>query len=77
MFDSKLQDYFLSFYVNFDEEIYRIITEIKTSDKTFYYYNQYLKLTNELLEKKIKNDPDKKKSFYKELDSCRKLLEAD
>lgn len=77
MFDSKLQDYFLSFYLNFDEEIYRIITEIKTSDKTFYYYNHYLKLINDLLEKKIKSDPEKKESLLKELNSCKKLLEEE
>ena len=75
MFDSKLQDYFLSFYLNFDEEIYRIITEIKSSDKTFYYYNHYLKLIEELIERKIKAYPDKKESFSKEIDTCRKLME--
>ena len=76
MFDSKLQDYFFSFYLNFDEEISKIITEIKTSDKTFYYYNHYLKLINDLLERKIKNDPEKAEGLSKELSSCRKLLEA-
>jgi len=76
MFDSKLQDYFLSFYLNFDEEISKIITEIKNSDKTFYYYNHYLKLINDLLEKKIKNDPEKGESFSKELISCKQLLEV-
>jgi hypothetical protein len=75
MFESKLQDYFLSFYLNFDEEIYRIITEIKSSDKTFYYYNHYLKLIGELLERKIKADPEKKESLAKEMNTCRKLLE--
>ena len=74
MFESKLQDYFLSFYLNFDEEIYRIITEIKSSDKTFYYYNHYLKLIEELLERKIKADPDKKETFSGEMDRCRKLI---
>jgi hypothetical protein len=75
MFDTKLQDYFLSFYLNFDEEIYRIITEIKTSDKTFYYYTHYLELINDLLEKKIKSDPEKKEGLLKELNTCKKLLE--
>ncbi len=74
MFESKLQDYFLSFYLNFDEEIYRIITEIKSSDKTFYYYNHYLKLIEELLERKIKADPDKKETLSREMDTCRKLM---
>ena len=74
MFESKLQDYFLSFYLNFDEEIYRIITEIKSSDETFYYYNHYLKMVGELLERKVKADPDKKESFAKELETCRKLM---
>jgi hypothetical protein len=77
MFGSKLQDYFLSFYLNFDEEIYRIISEIKTSDKTFYYYNHYLRLINDLLEKKIKNDPEKKDNLLKELNTCKKLLEEE
>ena len=75
MFDSKLQDYFLSFYLNFDEEISKIITEIKTSDKTFYYYNNYLKLMNDLLERKIKNDPEKADSLSRELSLCKQLLE--
>jgi len=77
MFDSKLQDYFLSFYLNFDDEIYRIISEIKYSDKTFYYYNHYLKLIEELLNRKIKVDPDKKESLGKELDVCKRLLEEE
>lgn len=75
MFSSKLQDYFLSFYLNFDEEIFRIITEIKSSDKTFYYYNNYLRLINDLLERKIKKDPEKKETLLKELNLCRELLE--
>jgi len=74
MFDSKLQDYFLSFFLNFDEEIYRIISDIKTSDKTFYYYSHYLNQVNKLLQKKVKNDPDKKQDFLKELDTCKMLL---
>jgi hypothetical protein len=77
MFNSKLQDYFLSFYLNFDEEIYRIISDIKESDKTFYYYNHYLKQIKKLLDKKVKNDPDKKQDFLKELDTCNKLLEEE
>jgi len=77
MFESKLQDYFLSFYLNFNEEIYRIIKEIKSSDKTFYYYNYYLKLIEELLQKKIKADPHKKESFDKELDTCKKLMKKE
>ena len=77
MFDSKLQDYFLSFYLNFDEEISRIIKEIKSSDRTFYYYNQYLKVVNDLLEKKIKNDPEKKDDLLKELNLCKQLLKED
>ena len=77
MFDSKLQDYFLSFYLNFDEEISRIIKEIKSSDRTFYYYNQYLKVVNDLLEKKIKNDPGKKDDLLKELNLCKQLLKKD
>ena len=75
MFSSKLQDYFLSFYLNFDEEIFRIITEIKSSDKTFYYYNNYLRLIDDLLERKIRNDPKKKKTLTKELNLCKRLLE--
>jgi hypothetical protein len=77
MFDSKLQDYFLSFYLNFDEEISRIINEIKSSDKTFYYYNQYLRVVNYLLEKKIKNDPEKKDDLLKEFNLCKQLLKKD
>ena len=77
MFDSKLQDYFLSFYLNFDEEIFRIITEIKSSDKTFYYYTHYLEMTYDLLEIKIKKDPEKKETLLKELNSCKQLLKKD
>ena len=74
MFDSKLQDYFLSFFLNFDEEISRIITEIKNSDKTFYYYNHYLRLINDLLERKIKNGSGKRDTLLQELNSCKRLL---
>jgi hypothetical protein len=74
IFESKLQDYFLSFYLNFDEEINWIITEIKSSDKTFYYYNYYLKLIEELLERKIKADPEKKEPLAEELNTCRELI---
>ena len=77
MFDSKLQDYFLSFYLNFDEEIFRIITEIKSSDKTFYYYNHYLKIIYDLLERKIEKDPEKKETLLEELNSCKQLLEQE
>lgn len=77
MFESKLQDYFLSFYLNFDEEIYRIISEIKSSDKTFYYYDHYLKLVEELIGKKIKADPQRRESFEKELNTCKQLLKKD
>jgi hypothetical protein len=74
IFESKLQDYFLSFYLNFDEEIFRIIEGIKSSDKTFYYYDYYLKLIEELLEFKIKANPDKKESLARELETCRQML---
>ena len=77
MFDSKLQDYFLSFYLNFDEEIYRIISDIKKSDTTFYYYSHYLKQVKKLLQKKVKNVPDKEQNFSKELETCKKLLEEE
>jgi len=77
MFESKLQDYFMSFYLNFDEEIYRIISEIKSSDRTFYYYNYYLRLIEELLKRKVKADPGKKDSLAREMDVCKRLLEEE
>ena len=74
MFRSKLGDYFISFYLNFKEEIFDIIEGIKESDKTFYYYRNYLELIIEILEKRIRKDPTKRDEYDIEIKNCRALL---
>ncbi len=78
IFKAKLEDYFLSFYHNFKPEISKIVEDIKLSDKTFYYYKNYLLLVGELLELKIRISPrEKEKILVREIKDCRKLLQKD
>ncbi len=78
IFKAKLEDYFLSFYHNFKPEISKIVEDIKLSDKTFYYYKNYLLLVGELLELKIRISPrEKEKILVQEIKDCRKLLQKD
>ncbi len=78
IFKAKLEDYFLSFYHNFKPEISKIVEDIKLSDKTFYYYKNYLLLVGELLELKIGISPrEKEKILVQEIKDCRKLLQKD
>jgi hypothetical protein len=78
IFKAKLEDYFLSFYYNFKPEISKIVEDIKLSDKTFYYYKNYLLLVEELLELKIRISPrEKEKTLVQEIKDCRKLLQKD
>ena len=76
IFKAKLEDYFLSFFLNFKLEISKIVANIKLSDKTFYYYKNYLMLVKELLELKIKiSSPEKEEVLVQDLKDCRELLE--
>ncbi len=78
IFKAKLEDYFLSFYLNFKLEISKIVENIKLSDKTFYYYKNYLLLVKELLELKIKrNSREKEDILIQDLKDCKELLKKD
>ncbi len=78
IFKAKLEDYFLSFYHNFKPEISKTVEDIKLSDKTFYYYKNYLLLVEELLELKIRmSSHEKGKILVEEIKDCRKLLQKD